>query len=110
MSKKQEQNFLDMIPVPSLRIKTVYENGLATLVTPRFSKEWMARFFLFGKKNEVRISLDENGSQVWQVIDGKRNVREILQELSGTKEKEKNYEDRVVLFLQQLTGHGFLTV
>ncbi len=106
MSEKKTQNFLEMVPVPSPGIGTVLENDKVILTTPRFSKAWMARLFLFGKKNEIRVKLDENGSRVWQLIDGQKKIQEIIDCLSTTAEKEENYNERALLFLKQLAEYG----
>lgn len=107
--KKKTRNLLEMIPSLPERIGTIYENSLASIVFPRFKQAWIAKLFLSkSKKNEIRVKLDENGTKVWSLIDGKRNVKEILHILSGNNAKEENYEQRVILFLQQLHRNGFL--
>ncbi len=106
---KKERNFLDMVPVPSFKIGTIVENELAILTTPRFNKQWMAKLFLFGKKNEVRIKLDPNGTLVWSLIDGKKSVQEILDKLSEKTQEEENYEERTIKFMLQLLNLGIIS-
>ena len=113
MSKKKKQlNWLEMVPVYRENIGThIYEDGLVSVLIPRFNRAWMAKFFLpKGKKNEVRMNLDQNGSAVWLQIDGKNTIQDIVNHLSDIAENEENYQDRVILFLQGLFNNNIIKI
>ena len=110
--KKKEQDWLDKIPVVKKYIGTiVHDNGLVSVTIPRFKKEWMAKLFLSkNKTNELRADFDINGSAVWLQIDGQKSVKEILAVLNEIAESEKDYNNRVVLFLGNIYRSGFIDV
>jgi len=101
---------MEPIPVIKKGIGTfINDEGLVSICIPRFKKAWMAKLFLpKGKKNEIRINLDLNGTRVWQQIDGNKNIEKILNDLSDIASEEQNFNDRVILFLQGLHKNGFI--
>ncbi len=105
-----EQNWLDMVPVVKKSIGTiVHDDGLVSISFPRFKKEWMAKLFLSkNKSNEIKVDFDVNGTTVWLQIDGKKSIREILTALKDTAQLEKDYNNRVVLFLRNIYRSGFV--
>ncbi len=112
MSKVISQNWLGLKPAIKVGISSVTnEDGLISIVIPRFKSIWMAKLFLpKNKKNEIQLKLDKNGTLVWLLIDGKKNVRDILNELSHMEEEENQFKERVLIFLQNLYRNGFITV
>lgn len=108
----QSKDWLEYVPEIKASIGTiVHDDGLISISIPRFKKEWVAKLVLSkNRKNEIRINLDENGSKVWELIDGKRNIRNILDKLSDIALNEENYSDRVILFLQGLHKNGFIQI
>ena len=56
----------------------------------------------------IRIRLDENGTAVWDLIDGKRSVMIIAEILAEHFLHEKNYEYRVAAYFSQLHKQGFV--
>ncbi len=111
MSKqKQIVNWLDLVPVVKETIGTKFnDEGLASVVIPRFNKLWMAKLFLSKhKKNEINLQLDANGTAVWKEMNGIKNVREIIESLATVGEGQEKFDDRVVLFVQNLYRNGFI--
>ena len=45
---------------------------------------------------------------VWELIDGKRNVREIIEKLADHFQNEEGYESRVSAYLSQMQKDGFI--
>lgn len=86
-----------------------------SLVTVLFKKEkvgFIERTF-FKKQIEKphKIDLDEIGSFVWLLIDGKKNVSEItLLAKSHFKEKIEPAEERVELFINQMHRNKFVSL
>ena len=69
----------------------------------------MQRFLVpKGMSKERRIYLEEHGTAVWELIDGKRNVREIIEKLADHFQNEEGYESRVSAYLSQMQKDGFI--
>ena len=110
MKQKNNENFLDKIPVISegLNFKTD-ENGIVTL--EQVNKGMTNRIFqiLFKKPKISYIHLDELGSFVWNLIDGEKKVLDY-----GEPVKEKFGEDaeplyeRLAQYFQILKNYGFI--
>lgn len=101
----------DLVPV---RIVSFWEEIVAPegmkidLKIPRFRNEKFARWFLpAGKSSYITIHLDVRGSAVWQLIDGKRNIEQIADEL-----KDLLGEDaltRTGEYCSRLYANGYIT-
>ncbi|MDR2475891.1 MAG: PqqD family protein [Bacteroidales bacterium] len=103
------KNFFDSTPVVSKHITTEMENGCAVIVFPRFRSKFMQRHFVPKNKSPyIRIRLEKHGTAVWNLIDGKRSVRNISEALAGHFNSEANYEYRVAAYLKQLQRQGFV--
>jgi hypothetical protein len=66
---------------------------------------------LFVPKNKsavIRIRLEEHGTAVWDLIDGKRTVKEIADILANHFNHEENYEYRIATYVSQLQRQGFV--
>ena len=110
--RKNEQNWLEKIPVVKKNIgTTIHDNGLVSITIPRFKKEWMAKIFLSkNKTNEIRVDFEANGTAVWLQIDGEKSVKEILSALNEVAQTEEDYNNRVVLFLGNIYRSGFIDI
>jgi len=110
MSKKKEKNYLDMIPVRKEGIGwSVAEGDKVTLEIENKGVFNRIAQKLFKKPKISYIHLDENGSFVWQLIDGVRDVNEIgrlVDEHFG--ERAHPLYERLVKFFQILEGYGFI--
>ena len=77
--KKKDDNLLDMIPVRNCKWTRQEENKeLVRIVKPRFDTKLGKSI---GKKLKLKptfnVNLDEYGTAVWRLFDGKLTVREI---------------------------------
>ncbi|MDR0505950.1 MAG: PqqD family protein [Dysgonamonadaceae bacterium] len=107
--KKEKINFFDLVPVVSEYITTEKEGELSIIAFPRFRSRFMQKYFVLKNKSSViRIHLEEHGTAVWDLIDGKRTVKEIAELLKEHFSSKDNYEYSVALFLQQLQRQGFI--
>ncbi|MEI6748069.1 MAG: hypothetical protein ACOYMF_03585 [Bacteroidales bacterium] len=71
-------NFQDLIPV-HLQKYRIDDDGLVTLVIPKFSNQKFARWFIPARKpTDITIKLEKYGSAAWLAMDGKRNMHEIF--------------------------------
>lgn len=110
-NKKKDENYLEKIPVraENLHWKTD-ENGNITLVVS--NKGAMNRFaqIFFRKPKISYIHLDKNGSFVWPLIDGERNIIEIGKEVEAHFGEDAHplYE-RLSQFFRILENNKFIT-
>ncbi|WP_455392153.1 PqqD family protein [[Eubacterium] cellulosolvens] len=79
LKKKKGLNLLDLIPVRSYKWTRQKENkDLIRILKPRFDSKLGKRLGDKFKLNETyNINLDEYGTAVWRLCDGKLTVREI---------------------------------
>ena len=104
-----KQNLFDLIPVISKHITTEKEGELSVITFPRFRSKFMQKYFVPRNKSAIiRISLDEHGTAVWNLIDGYRSVGKITEMLAEHFQHEENYEYRVAEFMLQLYKQGFV--
>lgn len=108
-NKKQQPNYLDMIPVRNPEINwTTDESGIVTLEIENKGVANRIAQKLLKKPKITYIHLDENGSFVWPLIDGRKTVMDIaalVDEHFG--EKAKPLYERLVRFFQILESYHF---
>jgi len=106
MAKK---NLFDLVPVISKHITTENEGELSVIAFPRFRSKFMQKYFVPKNKSAIiRMRLEEHGTAVWNLIDGKRTVKEIADTLAEHFQHEENYEYRVAAYFSQLYKQGFV--
>jgi hypothetical protein len=103
------KNLFDRVPVISDHITTEKEGELSVITFPRFRNEFMQKYLVPKNKPAViRIRLEAHGSAVWNLIDGKRTVREIAEALAEHFSHEEKYEYRIAAYLLELYRQGFV--
>jgi hypothetical protein len=106
---KSKNNLFDMVPVVSGHIATEKEGELSVIAFPRFRSKFMQKYFVPRNKSAIiRVRLEEHGTAVWSLIDGRRRVKDIVEGLAVHFNYEENYEYRIVAYLQQLQRQGFV--
>ena len=69
----------------------------------------MRRFLLPKSMSaDIRVKLEEHGTAVWSLIDGKRTVQEIISLLTEHSQNEDDYPSRVTAYIMQLQKDGFV--
>ncbi|MBE7051494.1 MAG: PqqD family protein [Ruminococcaceae bacterium] len=110
MKKNINTNYLDRIPAKNESINwSKDESGAVTLEIE--NKGVMNRIAqkLFKKPKISYIHLDETGSFVWPIIDGKKNIAEIGTELEDEfGEKAHPLYERLAKYFQILESYGFV--
>ncbi len=108
-NKKEVVNYLELTPVREKKF-TVQENGIVTILIPKFKSPFFQKLIPKNKSKDIKISFDELGSAVWSEIDGNKKVDDIVKIL-GEKLGEKIHpaEERITKFLTQLNSHKFLS-
>ena len=104
-----EVNLLELVPSRTVDFE-LRESNLVTILAPRFKNGIFKKLFQPRlKKPFLKVDLDEIGSEVWLLCDGKRNIREI-----GERLKEKFAEriepcyERLSIFFKQLENARFI--
>ena len=104
------ENYLERIPVRKETIKwTCDDNGIVTLMIENkgvFNK--IAQVF-FKKPKISYIHLEEFGSFIWQIVDGKRDILELgkmVEEHFG--EKSHPLYERLAKYFTMLDNCGFV--
>ncbi|MBQ8881684.1 MAG: PqqD family protein [Oscillospiraceae bacterium] len=107
--KTQKPNYLERIPVRNPEITwTTDEQGIITLEIQNKGLANRIAQKLLRKPKITYIHLDENGSFVWPLIDGKKSVMEIAQLVEQHfGEKAHPLYERLVKFFQVLESYGF---
>jgi hypothetical protein len=106
-------NALDLIPVKCVD-SSIIENARINLLVPRFKRQYMVKIFISPKKSSTyNIRLDETGSLIWKIIDNKKNINEIYNDLVSKYKKEniqsENGENRIIKFFIQLYNQELIT-
>ena len=106
---KKKQNLFDLVPTISEHITTEKEGELSVITFPRFRNKFMQKFFVPKNKSAmIRIRQDEHGTAVWDLIDGKRTIKNIVEILAEHFNHEENYEYRIVAYFTQIYKQGFV--
>ncbi|WP_099189448.1 PqqD family protein [Tepidibacter mesophilus] len=109
---QKDDNFLELVPkkVGQYRWK-VSEEGFVQIIIPRQGKlDKVVRYF-FKTPKEMKIDLDEQGSCVWKLIDGKNSIENIGSSLKDKfgKKAEPIYE-RLGTYINILRNNDFITL
>lgn len=110
MKKNIKENYLDKKPLRHPDINwTTDENGVITLEIE--NKGIMKRItqVLFKKPKISYIHLDEMGSFIWPIIDGKKDITAIGKEVDEHfGEKAEPLYERLAKYIQILASYGFV--
>ena len=60
------------------------------------------------KGSDGTVTIEDHGTAVWELSDGKRTVRRIIEELAEHFNYEENYESRITAYITQLQKDGFV--
>jgi len=112
IKKKEEEtsiNLLELVPVRNIKWEKD-ERDLIVLLKPKFSHPFLKKHLLFRmKKPYYKITLDDVGSSVWKLCDGRLTVKKIGESLKDEyKEKIEPLYDRLSLYLQNLERNRFI--
>lgn len=99
----KEANYLDLIPVCAKK-HLVGDDEKVTVIIPKFTNKFAVEKIVPKLKHpDMKLNLDEIGSAVWLMMDGKKKVKEIAVELSQKfGDKIQPVDERLTKFLTQL--------
>lgn len=114
MGKKKEvinQNYLENIPVKQEGLRwDMNEKGIVTLYVHNTGLMKKITQKLFKKPEYTQVHLDENGSFVWPLIDGKKNIIQLGEDVKAHfGEKAEPLYPRLAKFFQILASYGFVS-
>lgn len=108
-TKKQKHRpptFEEMLQFKPKRLDfewTTNEEGLVQIKVPKFSSNLGKSFCRIIKKdNSFSANMDKIGSVVWKNCNGGNSVKKILDILKKEFPREKDIDNRLFLFLQQM--------
>jgi len=79
------------------------------ITVPKFTSNVGKSFCKVLKRdNTFLANLDKLGSSIWKQCEGTKTVKEILDVITKEFPDEKNIDQRLFLFLQQLGALGYL--
>lgn len=103
------EDFLKFIPKRSNFEWYTNDKNLVSIKVPKFTSNIGKSFCKLIKKDNIFIAnLDNLGSMVWNNCDGKKSVKEILEIIEKEFPKEKNIDQRLFLFLQQMNSLNYI--
>lgn len=83
--------------------------GLVKIIVPKFTSNLGVSFCkLIRKENTFTANMDKVGSIVWKNCDGIKTVKDILKILTKEFPQEKNIDQRLFLFLQQMKSLNYI--
>ena len=113
MKKKKEtnENYLDRIPVRREGMEwSTGDDGLVTLHVENKGVLNTVAQKLFKKPRITYVHLDENGSFIWPLIDGEKDITAIgVYVKAHFGEAAEPLYPRLAKFIQILSSYGFVT-
>lgn len=111
MRKKNKINLFDAVPLIGPSILSEIEEERIVISFPRFRNAFLQKYIApRSKSRRLHVYLDAYGTAVWQQIDGKKNVLQIVESLAEFFKEEADYEVRITAFITQLQANGFITL
>lgn len=109
-NKKTSENYLEKIPLRNPEIKwTADEKGMVTLQVENKGVANKIAQKLLKKPKKSYIHLDENGSFIWPLIDGEKDIIAIGEKVKEHfGEKADPLYERLVKFFQILENYSFV--
>jgi predicted HTH transcriptional regulator len=103
-------NYLNIVPY-RIHKEEIDEKGLVTVLIPKFKRKFAVEILTrIGKPQNIRIKLDEFGSEAWLQLNGSQTVSTISKKLvQKFGEKIQPTEERLTKFLTNLYLQGFIS-
>ena len=111
MSRKANKiNLLEVVPVADRNITIAWsEEGSALLSFPRFRNKWIQTYLLPKRiRSHITVELENFGTSIWNQIDGKNTVSDIINYMLTEYPEEEQMQDRVVKYIKQLFKDKFI--
>ena len=83
--------------------------GLVEIIVPKFKGNLGKSFCkVIRKDNMFTANMDRLGSLVWKNCDGEKTVGQILEIIKKEFPEEKNMDQRLFSFIQQMVGLNYI--
>ena len=106
-----EEEFLQFKPKRGDFSWETLDSGLIVITVPKFKGKIGNSLCKLMRKDEMfAAELDKIGSCIWKNCDGEKTVEHILKSLKTEFPKEKNINQRLILFLQQMYNLGYVII
>ena len=108
---ENKDNFLDYIPIKTIEWEFEKDNKEKVYIIKERTKNKLLKKIIdaLGRDQYFHIHLDEFGSYVWLLIDGKRNVGDIVLLMKEKfKDKIEPAEQRISYFIGMLKKNNFI--
>lgn len=106
----KKANYLDLTPICSKK-HLIGDDEKVTVLIPKFTNKFVVEKIVPKLKHpDMKLNLDEIGSAVWLLMDGKKKVKEIALELSQKfGDNIQPVDERLTKFLTQLYEQRLIT-
>lgn len=96
---KKNKNFLEFIPLRNEKIGWKLDDEKVTLIFHRYSLFERIMHKIFKKAEFVKVELEEIGSKIWLLCDGKNTIYDISQQL------EKQFGNKIEPTIPRLINY-----
>ncbi|MBK8166210.1 MAG: PqqD family protein [bacterium] len=111
--KRYEGDYLDLVPRRLVEAEAG-ASGQVVLLVPRYRDPFWGRVlqpYLGPGKRHVRVPLDTRGAALWEEVDGRRSVRDLVGAVGAVAHGDsQDLPRRVCLYVQALADNGFLAL
>ena len=114
-SQLTKRQALTLTPVKNIESSEItLDSGVVVIHYPVTMRPWMAKWMRRFKgappqTGSRKLQLDTLGTEVWKMIDGKRTVRDIVDDFAKTHQLEnREAETAVTQFLRDLGKRGVI--
>jgi len=110
------ERILELVPRTLVEARETPIDGasLVVLLEPRFHRGPLARWLqsrLPPERAHVEVRLEAFGSTIWRLLDGRRNLAEIMRAfVAAHPDQADQASERVWIYLQELERHGFVSL
>ena len=101
------------VPNPGLTVREGRDGGVVLVAPKELTRRptWQKVMFLVPRQRELSIELDQLGSVVWSLCDGKRRVRDIILTFAERHQfARREAEVSVLSYLKTLGERGLLGI
>lgn len=112
----ESERILELVPQTLVEARETLVDGVAqvVLLEPRFHRGPLSRWLqsrLPPERAHVEVRLEAFGSTIWRLLDGRRNLAEIMCAfVAAHPDQADQASERVWIFLQELERHGFVSL
>jgi len=110
-----QERILELVPhtLVAARETCVGSAVQVVLLEPRFRRGPFARWLqsrLPPERAHVEVRLEAFGSTIWRLLDGRRNLADIMRGfVAAHPDQAEQASERVWIYLQELERHGFVS-